>query len=48
LRIVVIGQAAFGQDVFLKLREAGEEVAYRDFAELCNFSHGNPRPWLER
>jgi len=26
LQIVVIGQAAFGQDVFLKLREAGEEV----------------------
>jgi methionyl-tRNA formyltransferase len=26
LRIVVIGQAAFGQDVFLKLREAGEEI----------------------
>jgi len=26
LRIFVIGQAAFGQDVFLRLREAGEEV----------------------
>ncbi len=26
MRILVIGQAAFGQDVFSKLREAGEEV----------------------
>jgi methionyl-tRNA formyltransferase len=27
MRILVIGQAAFGQDIFNKLREAGEEIA---------------------
>ena len=26
MRILLIGQAAFGQDVFTKLREAGQEV----------------------